>query len=424
MMLKKNIRLVFFIPGRKTGGTNTLFEALIKYIHGVRPEIDIAVVDYKDGYVASSLLNFSDKIKILDWNYDININDNDIMISDFLSAKNLLYKKIKISQSAKLFFWVTHPDDIFKWIPTFNLTLKYSNWLRRLHIDTLHSKYKYRLCSFVNHASKKNSLKFMDNFCIERYKEIFNSPVDNASILPVFTLDNHQLSKKYDNSILNKKNNTINFYWLGRVSDFKTATIIRIAYDLSRFNEGLNSVKAVFHIIGDGKDLEFIKKKFSSINNLIIHYYGTLNISEIRYMFENNSGVMIGHGISILEGARAKYPCIIADGIGFKNKKLLYRRLIDEEKYGVGRIVKNNVDLRGEKLEEIISQILIEDEVGMKEHKRWKEQHSIKSISEDFISNMLDEEFLFSVKDFNSYNLDRGGFFENLIISFKAKRQS
>lgn len=422
MMLKKNIRLVFFIPGRKTGGTNTLFEALIKYIHGVRPEVDIAVVDYKDGYVASSLLNFSNKIKILDWNYDINIDDNDIMISDFLSAKNLLYKKIKISESAKLFFWVTHPDDIFKWIPTFNLTLKNSNWLRQLHINALHSKYKHRLCSFVNHASKKNSLKFMDNFCIEKYKEIFSVSVENASILPVFTLDNNKISKKYDNT--NKRSNTIDFYWLGRVSDFKTATIISIAYDLSRFNERLNSVKAVFHIIGDGKDLGFIRRKLSSINNLSIHYYGTLNISEIRYMLESNSGIMIGHGISILEGARAKYPCIIADGIGFKNKKLLYRRLIDEEKYGVGRIVKNNIELKGEKLEEIINQIINENEVGMKEYKRWKKQHSIKSISEDFLSNISDDKNLLSAKDFNSYNLDRGGFFENLIISFKAKRQS
>lgn len=420
MEIKSYKRLVFFIPGHKVGGTNTLFEALIKKLIDLEKNIDIAVVDYKDGYVARSLANITREISILDWSYKVYIEDHDIFICDFLSAKNLLYNNIEISPKAKLFLWVTHPHDIFKWIPTFNLTLKRSSWLKKINIRVLHNSYSKRLTRFISEANKKQSLKFMDNFCLEEYENLFKVKLAAPSIFPVFTLESckDQGVQKNIEEIIS--DNILNVFWLGRVADFKTQTILNIIYDLNKFNQNKIPTKAKFHLIGDGVDLQFIRNKVDKINNLDVKFYGSLRISEVRQLLANNKGIMIGHGISILEGARSKYPCIVADGISCRSRKLLYRRLVNEEPYGVGRVIEDKKQLKGYSLETIISEVFKSAVSGEEEFDRWEKQHSLDEITKKFISIILESSSLLSVEDFNKFNFKDGNFIEKLTMKFKT----
>lgn len=419
MKYTKNFRLVFFIPGKKIGGTNTLFEALIKEILKIEENINIAIVDYKDGYIAQSVKDINRNISVLDWSNKVNIRDNDILILDFLSAKNLIYKNINISPKAKLFLWVTHPHDIFKWLPTFNFTLKKSSLLKKIHIKLLHYNYAKRLTGFINEANKCNSINFMDSFCLEEYQSLFKIKLENPSILPVFIREN----KEDENSLGLKsivKDNFINMFWLGRVADFKTQTILNIIYDLNSFNKKANTVKIRLHLIGDGKDLDFIKNETSKIKKIDVRFYGSLPILEVRKLLANNNGIMIGHGISILEGARSKYPCIIADGMYLKSKKLLYRMLIDEEPYSVGRVIEHKNQLKGYPLEVVIYKILNSFSPGEEEFNRWGNQHSLKNITKKFITNIKKSDSFITVEVFNGYNFRSGNFIDRLAINFKS----
>ncbi|MDQ9094045.1 hypothetical protein RC083_21005 [Pseudoalteromonas haloplanktis] len=385
------MKLVIYCPGTKVGGTNTLFARCAEYwekVTGYKP----VVIDFEDGIIKNYLTE-----KNVDFDFREHtkgklhfFESDELVIMPVLSGRMLGYKLFP-KKDTRIAFWVTHPHDPFKWLPTFQLVKKWRAKHKFYFGMTLHPHYFPKLRQLFEKSNKYNGLYVMDSDCSDSLNKTFGLELKNK-ILPVFT--DHPEATLIKNKKLSKE---LKFCWIGRVADFKWRSIVILAKEID--NLKLQGVNISFDIVGDGCEFLHVKKEVEKLQNPNIRMLGTLSLDELNLFIKKEVDIFCGHGIALLEAAKHKVPCIVANGtyFDFDLNEMNFNWFYELEKGDVGKILSNKKEIAGVPFSELFKGVdsgnLIEK--AENSYSRWKECHSPEVVVKNLYGNLLTNKLIY-----------------------------
>ncbi|MEK9657764.1 MAG: hypothetical protein VW378_05260 [bacterium] len=261
----KNKKLVFFFPYYGVGGVQVYFVRTALYLE--KQGYDIALVDYKNGYMHQSLPDTSSiEIIFFDHEKGAQIPENAVLIMQLLPpwSLRLEYKNLMIPDDTQLFFLTTHQGNILPAMPKFRHITTRIYWKSRaiwgsiLRVEYQRSKWLLKLLAnhdaigFINGATKRN-IEQAFNY---KFKEGLFAP--NQSDYPKQNFYLKEFKQKKE----------LQLAWVGRISDFQIHIINRVIQDLDKYAADHQCV-IQFHITGYGDQEEHLKQPKSDF--LSIH---------------------------------------------------------------------------------------------------------------------------------------------------------
>ena len=89
-------KIIFFFPFRGYGGVPVVFLNIAKYLQNSSPALNIAVVDYADGYMAKNIGDSGVELIIFSRNELLHFGEQDLVIFQSLPLTLLVVKKLYI----------------------------------------------------------------------------------------------------------------------------------------------------------------------------------------------------------------------------------------------------------------------------------------------------------------------------------------
>ncbi|AZF41740.1 hypothetical protein C4J87_1567 [Pseudomonas sp. R1-43-08] len=198
-------------------------------------------------------------------------------------------------------FWSIHPYNCIPILPfAFYKKLDTSSFLKKIiDIALLTVQVKYARALFKL-ASAKNALFFMDR---ENY--IFGQRFIGGEVAEHFLpIPSPVISNVKVNS--DEKRELLNFFWVGRLVDFKIGALNRVIRDLDAWSQR-RGVDLVLHIVGSGDSEE----KMLAPEHCKIKKYGYVNNTTLHKLLATTADAVFSMGTSILESGAIGVPSFI-----------------------------------------------------------------------------------------------------------------
>lgn len=404
------MKLVIFCPGKKMGGTNTLFARVAECWEAVTGGIP-DIIDFEDGVIKNYLDEKKVKFNLRVHKYGKKhfFSSTDIVIMPVLAGRTIGYKLFP-DDNTRICFWITHPNDPFKWLPSFQFfgKMKYINKMRAAKF--FHPFYFRKLQNVFYLASRNGGLVAMDSDC----NDSLELSLDINCKLPIIPVITEQQSFSY-----HFKSKIVRFCWVGRLADFKSCTVISLAKEISCLR--VKGYDFYFDIIGDGAHSELVKSEIKKLKNPNINFLGTIPIGELNPHLIDKVDIFCGHGISMLEAAKFGVPCIVADGHYFDMK-------VNEAGYSwfhktpdgdVGKIILDKNGFPVSHFNSLINEKYLTqlNEIGRLTYDKWSKCHSpvkvVKALHQSIKKNT------FQYKTLKSTKFEKFDFLGGVIISIK-----
>ena len=360
-------KLCVIAPGMADGGANLLMGRAAMHL-GRAHGFQLHLVDMQGGAVwrlwRKEGLEFT--FQSYERGQDLKVEECDVDLLSLLLAK-LVGDRFRISADAKLILWCTAPQDPFKFLPW---SLLANNWpwrLRGIVASIVSASHKRRIASFLRDASARGGVYFMDQHNFEVNQLIFGQGIRPA-VLPICTAvpmapPRHcQPAKK-------------SAYWVGRVTDFKTQSLIVTARAI--LAQGCAEEVVV---IGDGAD---ICKAQAELSGLPVRWLGAMDIEQLEREIYTNAWIVFGHATSLLEAAKFGIPSLLVDGTYDKVRleDLRVEWLHRCQSGYVGAIVRPN-EMSGRPVADCLGEITTNyEEISEACFKCWKHTYSPEIIS-------------------------------------------
>ncbi len=381
-----NIKSVtIFCPSLREGGTTFLYGRIAKFIK-LNSEYKLTVIDFENGFIKQFLLHSNIAFTHILFNpkFINRIEAPTILIVDLLTSK-LLGQSIHLNPKSCLFLVSTFPFDGFKYIPTATIVYTWSKENKRIWAKLLHPLFRKRVKRFLDLATKRKGLAYMDWENYEVNKYIFDLQ-NEPEILPIFTEVPFRKKEFYS------KGGHFDLVWLGRLTDFKYLPICAILDSLEMLHNEIGN-KFTFHIIGDGKHSEIVKEYSKRCKKVEVIFYGHLSENIFNDFLLHKADIVIGHGTSILEAAKLGVPSLLVNGAYFQPKVEDFKGiwLYDAVDYFVGKVVAKPEDFTGNSILQILKG-LNEENVrsnGKSSFDYWNEHHNIEKIGPKYLK-MID----------------------------------
>lgn len=357
-MSKNILSITFLYPSKRVGGAQLLFVRLAIELSKFS-DVIVNVVDYKGGYLESSLLNHS-KINILHYHDGcVVINEETIVVTPLTNLSDLTYLVKGDFGSIKFLFWAIHSSGIDYLI---NANLR-KLFLKPNKLETyLKDISDMGNLVYMDEANYLAIKKFNPNCGLPTYMPI---PVDNFDILPI----------QKSNS-----NDVINLAWLGRISYDKVYSIIKIVDEIKNY---VGKYKIVFHIIGNGEKYSLLEKylKTSGISYVLV---GALEGIQIFNYVKTHIQIGVAMGTSSLELASFKLPIFLIDyGVSKFPQNIKYNWMFETINFNLGSRIDSN-ETRNHKFSEIIAQFKSDFSLGDKCYDYVLANHGIDNVALKF----------------------------------------
>jgi hypothetical protein len=167
-------------------------------------------------------------------------------------------------------------------------------------------------------------------------------------------------------------------YWIGRVADFKTESLIASSKALLG-GECYGLVEEVV-VIGDGDGMARAK---AALANYPVRWLGAMNSSEIDPEIYSRAWLVFGHATSLLEAAKLGIPSLLIDATYEKVDPAKVRMewvQLGDVAY-VGAIVSAD-ELTGRAPAKCLAELVRDPEmIGSGSYKRWSQEHSPRIIA-------------------------------------------
>lgn len=296
-------KLIFCFPYNKgAGGVNMMFMRLASHLHKLG--YSVALIDYVDGDMAK---NKDEHIELIPY-YDekeVVIPENSIVIFQSMTPWSI-YPSLKMSDDTKLFFITTLPANFYPVLPGFLRNLMYEGkTIAKFIWHTILSSEYQKSKFFLNLIEQKDSHAILDTDIVCNLQQSLNIKITNPKILPLFSQDvESNLYLKQD-----KKNDTIELGWVGRLADFKINILnhtIKDAFDYANKNE----ISIVFSVVGGGayeQKLLNLESKYFSIKK--ISYIKPLELTDFMLSLD----MLFAMGTTALDGAKIGLPTVRLD---------------------------------------------------------------------------------------------------------------
>lgn len=403
--MEDNNKIYIYNPSLKTGGTNNLLGNLAILLSN-NSKYTVCYIDYLDSPVASIIKKQTTRVNYVLYKTKIQL-DNGILIATLLDVKNL-QKDFILSENVRLVFWSTHPDDGLKILPSFNIWLRMSDTFSKTIAKILHPFFKERIKKFINTGSINNGIVWMDDVNYNKNKSFYNLSSEKK-YWPIFTsFPDIKLSA------LNVDKENVKIVILGRLTDFKTYPLFGLLDQISEYQK-YNKFNISISFIGDGPLKGVIEKWLIEKGIKVFNFMGHVDLSELdSHLISYN--LLIGMGMSVLEGAKLKIPSLIMDAsyeVLHKEKSKLHW-LYSVEPYHVGKIVTNkDRNIEGRTFSEIMNEILNNNEIayfGNKSYLHWKAYHSPEAILKIVLATLDSNTFYYTKQNRNLLKRDILGY--------------
>lgn len=379
--------ITFLYPSKQIGGAQLLFVRLAEEL-SKRKDLDVYLVDYKDGFLFNKTEKNPNIKRISFLNNSCEIQQNTIIITPLSFLADLPYLVSNSLQTSKILFWCIHPMNLED-----TLKLKFRGFFM-----------SHKVKKILENLSDIGMIQYMDEPNFLASKEILsNIAITNYLPIPIIQRENLRFHLRK-----NLKSNSINLAWLGRISSDKYFSILRIIKELEDFK---NQNYITFHIIGEGEKSKSLIKKISK-SQTPITYVGKLEGDNLlKYLYEKiDLGVAMG--TSSLEIASLGIPTFLIDySLEEITSPTKYDWLYETNNFNLGSHIKNSK--RKWHFYEIIEQFKSDGSIGRKSQEYVQQHHNLSIIASKLLAkaqfipkiNQTDYEVLQSYLNPNWYKL-------------------
>ncbi len=269
------MKITFFFPYKYVSGVPILFSRIVNYFSNYK---NVSIVDYEDG--ALSKLTSKSNIERIVFKDGVKINiSSGILIMQAYSPE-YIRPELTISSNVKLLFWILHSNNL-----KLNLFQNFK-FLRYFELN--------KLKSFVELIDLRGGLISMDESTKFNTQNYLNVLLKNE-IVPILAGTNIFKTCKS----INDRNT---WAYFGRVESFKTNPLIKFLESLDiLYNKDVLDKSFIFHVIGDGQDLEIVKL-FSKKINFKVNFLGFIeNKNLYKIISELKISCIAAMGTSILD---------------------------------------------------------------------------------------------------------------------------
>lgn len=388
-------KICFFFPYRVISGVPVLFYRLANEIIRTNCEIEIYIIDYADGVMATNVIKHPNihLITFVDKKFVSPPSDSFLIMQSILPYS--IRPELIIPEQSKLIFWTLHPDNL---VPNFFPFLS-RNSSRNYSLYSIAAKYfcfnlMKKLNIFFSICHENQALWFMDSAnLLNTTKHLFNS-IESPIFIPVPT----QSTDKKISINENIKNNFIRFCWIGRLCDFK---IHILKYTLIKLSQIANEIKIKIHfnIVGEGEEKASIESLNLESEFFKLNFIGVLTPNELDQYLLKNVDILTAMGTSALEGAKFGIPTILLDYSYVPiNRDYLFRWLFSTENYDLGHEITNeDIKYGNQSLKEIIYDVLNNYiELSNNTYDYFNKNHKLSNIAKLFIEKLSESNLVYS----------------------------
>jgi len=174
------------------------------------------------------------------------------------------------------------------------------------------------------------------------------------------------------------KNQAIRLTYVGRIEDAQTEVIKYLLLEIKKLD---GNYKVKLNIVGDGRDIELIKRCANEIHNFntSIEFMGRLSPDELEEVIINQSDICFGTGTSALESASRSVPTCLLDASFSPIKDYGFRWIFNPSPYPLGCLLEDYPDFKGGglSLAQLLSEYIVSPDSISMETKMWaSENHS------------------------------------------------
>lgn len=297
--------VTFYHPSRMTGGSEVLFArcaVILKDQYG----IDVNVIDHADGALRGLLSNRPSEFRFFSDITDPMLDLSNTVV--LVSARNILqfYSRLPASLASSqlsVVFWLLHPAELYA-----QLGIGYDRIKRSLGYKTLRRMVRMnpgtqKFRAVVQELAASGSLQFMDSAVLAESEWILDIKIKNPNFLHLLT----GLSAAEVNGSARTGRKLV---LISRLESFKIPGILKVLNDLAAaYEQGL--WRGDLTIIGSGAAFEALATRASQLP-FEAKFTGHIPVAALRdALIEGEYSVLLGMGMSILEGAALGLPCII-----------------------------------------------------------------------------------------------------------------
>ncbi len=372
-----NSQIIFHYPSKIVGGCELLMIRLCKIASAENLDAKI-MCGIDEVYRQPS---FKDGIKFID-----KINES--------KSKNLIFIVTPISEAARLLseldaknyenlrfiFAITHPQLLTKKIPII------SNVLQKFRIN-INITYKILLYFDFRAARKLLQLTNKDKSAFyvipqfrKHYEDTFCTELKSWTYLPLPIQPEFSRSSSNKKSVMSK---AVRLTYIGRIEDAQTEVVKHLMLEIKKLDE---NYRIKLNIVGDGRDIELVKRYANEIHNLntSIEFMGRISPDELEEVILNQSDICFGTGTSALESASRGVPTCLLDASFRPLKAYGFRWIFNPSPYPLGCLLEDYPNFKGGKLSlvQLLDEYTSNQESICLNTKAWvSKNHSFENVS-------------------------------------------
>jgi len=393
--------LCFYFPYFEDSGVPVLFYRMINSIAEANPNLDVFAIDHENGAIARHLLVLPNiNLILFEKNKKVTPPNGSVLIMQTF-VPYYWPEELELASDQKLFFWNLHPQNLIpSLIPINGLReLPMNNFAIYRFLSFFYSKLFRNLRTYVQLLLETDSLYFMDKSNLDYTAKYLFINIMNKQYLPVPAVSS-EIKLTYSDNLLVE--NIIHIGWVGRLCDFKSHILIYTINKLVEISHRFDNKNFVFHIVGDGPYLNFIKENLKLNSRVSVIFHGSISHDKLDYFINNNFDIMTAMGTSALEGAKLHKPTIVLD-FSFKkiNKDYLFRELYNTREFDLAHLITDDdYKLGNDSLFDILTNFLSDYSLYSKKSEEYfKLNHSIENVRNLLIEKAVNSKLVFSMID-------------------------
>ena len=393
--------LCFYFPYFEDSGVPVLFYRMINSIAQANTDFEVSAIDYKNGAIARNLL-LLDNIKLIEFRKGIKLSppEGSVLIMQTF-VPYYWPKELDLSANQKIFFWNLHPQNLIPSLIPIPLLreLPMNNFTVYKFLSFFYSKIFHNLRTYVRLLLDTDSLYFMDKSNLDYTAKYLFINIENKQYLPVPAVSSNVKLKSRGGFSLG---NTIHIGWVGRLCDFKSYILVYTINKLSEISDQFYDKNFVYHIVGDGPYLDFIKNNIQLTSRVSVIFHGAVPQNKLDDFINQNFDIMTAMGTSALEGAKLHKPTILLD-FSFEQikKDYLFRELYNTTDFDLAHLITNKDYKSGnDSLFKILSNFISDYSLySYKSEEYFMQNHSIEKVSKLLIEKTQNSKLVFSMID-------------------------
>ncbi|UPW83769.1 glycosyltransferase [Lysinibacillus sp. Ag94] len=402
-------RIIFFYPTEEVNGVANQFIWLAKYLQ--KKGYDVSLIDSKEGYIKNELI--ASNIEVIEYSYPnkIYLHEECILVAPASHIHRVpLEFEIPEEKKVKLIFWSLHPHNlvweygIWGFIKSFK-PFEMKEILTKIFPETFEN-----YTQLINTLYHHNSLYFMDQSNFDFPKQVYNICLECEKYIPIAVKNSSYKAKAL--KIVEIKN----YAWVGRLSDDKVYSLIKVLNDVDQYAKEKNK-EINFYIIGSGSYEFLLKKELESKKwNINIVNLGTLKNNDLSQFLFEKIDLLFAMGTSCLEAAKLGIPTVLVNASNSRVELMEYKWLYETKNYSLGSFVELQNNVKYSSIDELkLEKIKIHSEKCFEYVNKY---HTIGQVATMF-EEIFDKE-LFTLSDLRVFiehsPLNFNNFASNLIV--------